>query len=152
MTGRTALEIYFNPDDIELYIGEEKDKKDIWGLVISRGPRLDQHPFKLLVTSNEKSNFTKAIVLQIIEKELCAVKKFGDEIFTSTEYGLLKSLTCNGFESKDDYVKNYAPVLEDSDIERIMIELKNEDGENAYHSTPWKWKIWKERYLKNNVA
>ena len=150
MTARTAAEMYFNPDDLSIYIGEEKDNAGIWGLVISRGPRSDPHPFKLLVSSNETTQFTKEKAFATIESELRAVKKFGDELFSSTEYGLLKAVCCEDYKSKEAYVKCFAPVLEDSDINRIMLELKNETGKKKHQSATYDWEIWKERYPKES--
>lgn len=151
MTGNTALQVYFNPDDLNLYIGEEKGKENIWGLVISRGPRLEQHPFMVLLSSNENSNFTKEKALEIMETTLRAAKKFGDDIFTNTEHELLKILSCGGeFKSKQEYVDDRGPVLEDSDIERIMAELKNDQKGN--NSETFQWENWKERYPREEAA
>ncbi|MFA6397621.1 MAG: hypothetical protein WDK96_02115 [Candidatus Paceibacterota bacterium] len=150
MTGGTALEIYFNPDDIEIYIGKEKDKNDVWGLCLSRGPRSDHHPFKLLLSSNENSNLTKGKTLEILRDTLNSAKEFGDKIFTSNDYGLLKILVgCGDSKSKNEYVRKIAPVLEDSDIKRIMTEL--EDEEKCSSST-YQWKIWKYRYHKKSIC
>ena len=149
MIVRTALQFYFNPDDIEIVIGEEEGKSNIWGIVITRGPRNEHHPFNLLLSSNETANFTKEKALDVIETKLRSAKKFGDELWTSPDQGgLLGSIICRGFKSKEEYLKNYGPVLEDSDIETILIELKNDQGKNKHTSSTYRWKIWKERYPK----
>lgn len=147
MLARTAAEIYFNPDDIDIYIIQRKDLK-IWDLVMSRGPKRT-HPFKLLITSNEKNTFTKEKIIETVESELRAVVEFGDNLFTSDEYGLLKAVTCKNFETKEEYIKKSAPVLEISDVERIIADLKNDtpgEGKNPNHSRVYEWPEWKDRY------
>jgi hypothetical protein len=155
MNARSAAEIYFNPDDIDIFIGEEEGNEGIWGLVISRGPRLDQHPFKYLLTSNETSNFSKEKAFEVVEEVLRGAKKFGDDLFTSPEQVLLRSLCCKGFTTKESYVKKSGPVLEDLDIDRIMIELKNDvtkKEEDKNHSAVYRWKGWEKRYPQASAA
>ena len=152
MTGRTAAEIYFNPDDLHIYIGEVEGGEGLWGLAICRGPRLEQHPYKPLVTSNETSRFTKESALEAIESNLRAASKFGDTIFTDPGQNLLRSLAANGHTSKESYLKKNAPVLEMSDIDKIMEELRTETGKTPHQSSTNTWKIWEERYPAKSAA
>src|SRR5690348_7466984 len=122
MTRATALQVFFNPDDLELTIGEVQDKQGIWGIQICRGPRNERHPFNLLITSEKLNIPSKSAAIVQMKELLEGFKKIGDELFASTDpdQQMLKRIFCNNWQTREEYAKNSAPVLEDMDIERIM--------------------------------
>lgn len=142
MTARTLLEIYFSPDDLEFTVSPLKDKPEFFGLIISRGPKLDQHPFKFLISSNSEARMTKEHAISAIRQVLVLAKQEGEKLFTE-EISFSKSLFCGRCATKEEYVNKHAPVIEEQDIDRITKEL----GEQLT-SSPYKWEVWEDRYPK----
>lgn len=135
-TVNTVLQIYFNPDDLEIVIGEVKEKPGFYMGYISRGPRNDHHPFNMLISTTDPIE-SKESVTKAFEDVLKAAIEHGDKVFT--ENGLSKALFSNGFETKTEYVEKSAPVLELKDIERILQELR-EKGVSSTYTKEWNWK------------
>lgn len=138
--------MYFNPDN--LLFNLEKDIDDNWQFKISCRSKNEQVSFELLVyTEEDKDGLSKSEALASIREILETTLSKGEVIFSSEDYRFLRLICCNKCEiRKNEYTQTTGPVLEDSDISRIMTELSEGLDSGRSECSTYKWDIWKERY------
>ena len=121
------VQIFGNPDDLSIALGEKTDKKGKWAMAILRGPRDERHAFFPFVSTNKETELTRDQALAQLREVLTDSKKVGESVLFGTHdwekdfaSGLLQVIFNRDKLSKEDYTKKIAPVLDDACIEKIM--------------------------------
>ena len=117
----TALEIFTNPNDLEIVIGQEKSSGK-YAIAIMRGPG---HRGKLLIDSEP--------TIEKFEDALEAVKTIleGIQQFMKKEFEDPKSLVSQ-FLKSDDQIIDHSKTLNPDLINRIMDKLRKRKIASTY--------------------
>ena len=122
MTMLTALEIFTNPHDLEISIGQEKKGIGKYALLICRGPG---HNFKLMISSTpfaEKVEDAVLVIKEILEVTVEAVtKEFKERTSVLSQY-----------LNPDGKTIDQSKVLNADWINRILEELRTKQVASTY--------------------
>lgn len=146
---KSYVQIYGNPDDLSIVIGERKDKTGVWCMMISRGPGDEKHAFYPIFSTEKKARFSRDQAIQQLREVLTTSKNVGEKVIFGNHdreknftEGLLQILFNSDKLSKEDYTKKIAPVLEDEDIEKIIKCVSSKKG----NAETYTWgRYWKRR-------